>query len=151
MTKALIAVGAALVLCFVVLGVAVFVTREEDRIAVDSDLAENITRAIATAEQREEPVDLPRLAEFPWDRVLIVAEDTSREAISAELGTEFKGDLPYDAESGELFVFVDGKRLARFADYRGLGRFEGIERPIASVERADAVFSVRDLVVRPGG
>jgi hypothetical protein len=150
-TKALIGVGAALVLCFAVLGAAVFLTREEDRIAVDSDLAEDITRAIATSEDREEPVDLARLADFPWDRVLIVAEDTSREAISQEIGTEFKGDLPYDAESGEIFVFVRGRELARFADYRGLGRFEGIERPIASVQRADAVFDVQDLVVTPAG
>jgi len=151
MGRALFAVGALLVGCFVVLGLTVFLTREEDRVAVDSELAESITRAIATAEQRGQPVDLSRLAPFGWDRVLIVAEDTSRGAISAAIGSEFKGDLPYDAESGELFVFVRGSALARFADYRGLGVFDGFERPIAAVERADARFDVRDLVVRPGG
>ena len=151
MGRALVLVGGALVACFLVLGLAIFLSREEDRIAVDSDLAENIARAIALSEDRDEPVELARLAPFAWDRVLIVAEDTPRESISEAIGTEFKGDLPYDAESGELFVFVRGRELARFADYRGLGRFEGVERPIAALERGDAVFEVEDLVVRPAG
>ncbi len=44
-----------------------------------------------------------------------------------------------------------GKHVARFADYRGEGHFEGVKRPIARIDRDDAVFSVRSLVIRPRG
>ncbi len=151
MGRALAAVGVLLFVCFAILGAAIFFSREEDRIAVDADLAEDITRAIAVAEDRGEPVDLARLAPFAWDRVLVVAEDTPREEISAAIGSEFKGDLPYDAESQELFVFLRDGELVRFADYRGRGRFAGVEKPIARLTPEQAVFEVNDLVARPVG
>jgi hypothetical protein len=149
MGRALFVIGVLLLACFTILGGAIYLSREEDRVAVDAELAESITRAIAVAEDRGEDVDLTRLAPFAWDRVLVVGEDTPRELISEAIGEEFKGDLPYDAESGELFVFVLGQSLARFADYRGSGRFQGVERPIDTFERARAAFRVQDLVVRP--
>ena len=148
MTRVLVAVGAALALCFAVLGLVVYLSRDEDRVAVDNLLAENLSRAIALAEANREDVDLSRLADFAWDRLLVVAPDTPREEISRALGTEFKGDLNYSAESQELLVFADGKRLARFADYRGRGRFEGFRTPVDELVREDAVLEVRDLVVR---
>ena len=150
MGRALVAVGAALLLCFATLGVVVFVTREEDRVAVDNLLAEDLSRAIALAEGRGDDIDLSQLADFSWDRVLIVAPDTPREEISRALGTEFTGDLNYSAESQELLVFADGKSLARFADYRGRGRFEGFAQPVDELMREDAVLVVRDLVVTRG-
>ncbi len=58
MTKALTAVGAALALALLVLGLVIYLNREEDAIAVDNLLAESITREIGTAEQRGEDVDL---------------------------------------------------------------------------------------------
>lgn len=143
MTRALIAVGAALALIIGGLGLAVYVTRDEDNIAVDTPLSEDLTRAIA---QRDR-VDLAAFARFEWDEVLIVARDTPREAISRRLGYEWTGDL--GVETGELLIFLDGGRVARFADYRGLGRFEGFETPIDSLARGDAVLRVRDLVVSP--
>lgn len=149
MGRALAAAAGLLVLCFAILGILVFATRQEDRVAVDSILAERITRAVAEAQQRGEDVELARYATFAWDEVLVVAADTPRSVISAELGFEFKGDLPYDAESGELFVFLNGGRLSRFADYRGSGAFAGLVRPIARLTAASAVFEVRDLVARP--
>ena len=151
MGRALLAVGGLLVLCFTVLGVAVFATREEDRVAVDQILAEEISRQLALADGMPDPVELDVVTEFEWDELVIVAEDTARADIDAELGFEFKGDLTYDAESQDLFVFVRDGRLARFADYRGRFRFEGIERPFARFTPRDAVFRVGGGTVRPAG
>lgn len=149
MGKALIAVGGLLVLCFAILGVAVFVTREEDRVAVDQILAEDISRQLALADDGRDPVELDVVTQFPWDELVIVAEDTPREAVDEELGFEFKGDLPYDAESQELLIFLEDGRLTRFADYRGRLRFDGIDRPFARFTPDSAVFRVRDGVIRP--
>ena len=151
MGRALVAVGVALLLCFGVLGAVVLLTRDEDTIAVDSGLAERITKAVAEAEQRAEPVDLAALTPFGWDRVVVFAPRTPRAAVDRALGFEFKGDLPYDAESSEVFAFADDgppARLVRFADYRGRGRFEGLERPVAELTPQQAVFDVRSLVAR---
>ena len=142
-TRALIAVAAALVLLIGGLGLAVFVTRDEDSIAVDSPLSENLTRAIGTRDR----VSLPELAPFDWDEVLVVARGTPREAVSQRLGYEWTGDG--DLDLGAQLIFLDGARVARFADYRGLGRFEGFERPIDSLPRDEAVLRVSDLVVSP--
>jgi len=144
MGRALTAVGALLATAFAVLAVVVFATREEDRVAVDDVLALELTRAIG---EREE-VDLRTLARFGWDRVLVVAPGASRAAVSRALGSEFKGDLPFGS-TGQLLVFADGDALARFADYRGPATFEGFERPIDALPRADAVLRVRDGVVTP--
>src|SRR5215210_7343105 len=125
MGRALVAVGALLAIAFAVLAVAVFATREEDRVAVDDVLALELTRAIG---EREE-IDLRALASFRWDRVLVVAPGTSRAAVSRELGSEFNGDLPFGS-TGQLLVFADGDALARFADYRGRATFAGFDRPV---------------------
>jgi hypothetical protein len=151
MGRALVAIGTALVLCFVVLGAVVYFTRDEDTVAVDAALAERITKAVAEAEQRGEDVDFARLTPFPWDRVVVFKPGTPRAVINRALGFEFKGDLPYDAESSEVFVFVDGGRLARFADYRGRGAFEGFKRPVDELTPQQAVFEVRGLVARRRG
>src|SRR5215213_5340452 len=107
MTRALVAVGSALVLCFVVFGAVVFLTRDEDTVAVDAALAQRLTRAVAEAEQRGEDVSLARLTSFPWDRVVVFPPRTPKAVVDRALGFEFKGDLPYDAESSEVFAFVD--------------------------------------------
>lgn len=149
MGRALAAVGGLLVLCFAILGIVVFATRQEDRVAVDAVLAERLTRAVAEAEARGEDVEIARYAAFPWDEMLLVAKGTPRSVLSGELGFEFKGDLQYDAESGVLFVFVDDGRLRRFADYRGRGSFAGFDQPIERFTPQSAVFEVRDLVAQP--
>jgi hypothetical protein len=144
MGRALVAVGALLAIAFAVLAVAVFATREEDRVAVDDVLALELTRAIG---ERDE-VDLRALADFAWDRVLLVAPGTPRAAVSRALGTEFNGDLPFGS-TGPLLVFADGDALARFADYRGRATFDGFELPVDVLPREDAVLRVRDGVVSP--
>ena len=70
-------VAAALAVLIGGLVLAVYVTRDEDNIQVDNVLSENISKAIA---QSEDPdvgtdgvVDLRRVADFDWDRVLVVA------------------------------------------------------------------------------
>jgi hypothetical protein len=147
-TRALIAVGAALVLFIAALGAVVFLTRDEDNIAVDNPLAENLTRAVALAEAESDGrVDLRALAPFPWDEVLIVARGTSRAAISERLGYEWTGEIGF--QTGELLIFLADGRVARFADYRGLGRFEGFDVPFHALPRDRAVLRVRDLVVSP--
>jgi len=142
MGRALMAVGALLATAFAVLAVVVFANREEDRVAVDDVLALELTRAIG---EREE-VDLRRLANFRWDRVLVVAPGTSRDVVSRALGTEFNGDLPFGSR-GPLLVFADGDALARFADYRGRAAFTGFARPVDALPRAEAVLRVRAGVV----
>ncbi len=122
---------------------AVVVTRDDDVLAADSPLSEDITRAIGSSER----VDLPELAPFGWDEVLVVERGTPASAISDRLGYAWEADLGFQA--GELLLFVRDGRVERFADYRGLGRFEGFETPIDAVPREDAVFRVRDLVVSP--
>jgi hypothetical protein len=74
--------------------------------------------------------------------------DPPRQEISEALGSEFNGDLPFGS-SGELFVFAEGDSLVRFADYRGRATFEGFERPVDELARAEAVLRVRRGVVSP--
>jgi hypothetical protein len=150
MTRALVAVGALLAVAFVILGVVVFTTRDEDRITADNQLAENLTRAIGVSEEEGDGrVDLRTLAGFPWDRVLILAPGAPREDVSAAIGSEYKGQLPFGSR-GQVFVFVQGDAVARIADYRGRGTFTGFERPLDELARADAVLRVSNLVVAPG-
>ncbi len=127
----------------------VFLTRSEDRVAVDNLLAEELTRAIGVSEDETGgEVDLTRVADFRWDRVLVAAPGTSRAAVSDALGSAYKGDLPFGSR-GQLFVFARGSALARFADYRGRATFAGFERPLDVLPREDATLRVRDLVVSP--
>ena len=147
MARALAAVGAALVFLLLVLGVVVYVNRDEDAIAVDNLLAENITREIGTAEQRGADVDLGDVTDFKWDHVLLAEHDASRATISKALGAPWKGDVAFG--TGGLLIFVRRGHVARYADYRGEGRFDSVPRPVARFAHDDAVFSVRDLVIRP--
>jgi len=147
MARALTAVGALLALCLLILGLAVYLGRDEDKIAVDNLLAEDISRAIGTAEERGEDVDLGRVADFEWDELVLAERDATRAEISRELGRPWKGDLEF--RTGDLLIFLRDGELARFADYRGEGRFEDVERPFARFDRDEAVFRVRGLVIRP--
>ena len=147
MARALAAVGAALVFLLLVLGVVVYLNRDEDAIAVDNLLAENLTREIGTAEQHGADVDLADVTDFTWDHVLVAERNASRAAISKALGAPWKGDVAFG--TGDLLIFVRRGHVARYADYRGEGRFAGVARPVARVAHDDAVFSVRDLVIRP--
>jgi hypothetical protein len=147
MARALAAVGAALVFLLLVLGVVVYLNRDEDAIAVDNLLAENISREVGTAEQRGADVDLADVTDFNWDHVLVAERSASRAAISKALGAPWKGEVAFG--TGDLLIFVRGRHVARYADYRGEGRFAGVPRPVARFARDDAVFSVRDLVIRP--
>jgi hypothetical protein len=149
MGRALAAVAGLLVLCFAILGVLVFVDRSEDRVAVDAVLAEDLTRAIGLADGAPDPVAVADVARFRWDELWIVEARTPRATLSRALGFEFKGDLHYDAESGDMFVFLRDGALERFADYRGRASFVGFRRPIARFDRAGAVLTVRSGVVRP--
>lgn len=143
-------VGLALALLIGGLVLAVYLTRDEDNIQVDNVLSENISKAIA---QSEDPdvgtggrVDLRKLADFDWDRVLVVAPGVSRARISQELGREWTGVAGVDY--GELLIFRRGDGIARFANYRGTGRFEGFE-PLQEIAREDAAFQVRSMTIRP--
>ena len=150
MARALTAVGAALALFVLGLGLAVYVTRDEDNIQVDNLLAERFTREVALAEANGRDVDLRELAPFDWDRVLIAARDAPREAISRRLGYEWTGTLGF--QTGELLILLDARgRVVRFFDYRGEGRFAGIDTPFAELARDRAVFRVRGLVITPKG
>jgi hypothetical protein len=149
MTRALVAVGALLALAFLILAVVVFTTRDEDRITADNLLAENLTRAIQLSEEEGDgTVDLRTVADFPWDRVLVLAPGAPRDDVSAAIGSEYEGTLPFGSR-GQVFVFVRGKEVARLADYRGRGTFTGFRRPLDELPRDRAVLQVSNLVVSP--
>jgi hypothetical protein len=144
MARALIAVGLALALGVAGLGLAVYLSRDEDNIQVDNLLSERFTRDIALARGGE--VDLGRVAPFAWDRVLIVERGTPRAEISRRLGYEWTGTLGF--ETGEQMILLDSEgKVARFFDYRGEGHFEGIDTPFEELARDEAVFRVRRLVI----
>ena len=148
MARALIAVGAALALLVGGLALAVYLTRDEDNIQVDNLLSERFTREVATASTNGTDLDLAEIAPFEWARVLVVARGTPDAEISRALGYEWTGVLGF--ETGEKLILLerDGQ-VARFFDYRGEGRFAGVETPIAELGRHDAVFRVRRLVITP--
>jgi hypothetical protein len=141
-------VAAALVLAIGGLVLAVYLTRDEDNIQVDNILSENISKAIALAENPDEGthgvVDLRRLAPFGWDSVLAVSPGASRDEISRRLGHKWTGIVGVDA--GELLIFRRGPDVARFANYRGTGRFAGFE-PLQEIPRDRARLRVRSLTV----
>jgi hypothetical protein len=149
MARALTAVGAALVLLLVFLGLAVYLSRDEDNIQVSNVLSEDFTRDVALSEARGgADVDLRALAPEDWDHVLIVAPHTPRDEISDRLGYEWTGTLGF--ETGELLILLRDGDVDRFFDYRGAGRFAGIDRPFQELPRDRAVFRVRDdLVITP--
>ena len=148
MTRALIAVGTALALLVGGLALAVYLTRDEDNIQVDNLLSERFTREVATASANGTDLDLRTIAPFAWARVLIVARGTPDAEITRRLGYEWTGTLGF--ETGEKLILLDADgQVARFFDYRGEGRFTGIETPIAELAREDAVFRVRRLQITP--
>jgi hypothetical protein len=131
------AVAGGLVLCIALLLLAVFITRDEDNLQADNLLAERFTLAIARSSRDGSPLELREIAAFGWDRVLLVADGTSRDEISKRLGREWTGIDTVDG--GDLLIFLRGDEVARFADYRGRGRFTGFSRPFAELP---AVLSV---------
>jgi hypothetical protein len=148
MGRALFAVGTLLVLLIAGLVAVAWFGRADEKLAVDNPLSESLTRAVATADRQDSNLTVADLTDFPWDRVLVVAPGTPREAISRRLGKEWKGDLGYDA--GDLFIFIQDGEVVRFANYRGRGRFEDVTRPFAEFTPQTAVFDVgADLDVHP--
>lgn len=147
MGKVLFAVGAALAACILVLAAVSYFGREEDKLAIDNILSENLTRSVALAEERGERLDLGRLAPFRWDTVVLAERGSDPEAITEELGFEWTGDVPI--EIGDVLIFLDGGRVARYAEYRGDGAFADVERPFDRFSREQAVFDVRGLTVTP--
>ena len=148
MQRALIAVGAALALLVGGLALAVFLTRDEDNVQVDNLLSERFTREVATASANGTELDLAQIAPFEWARVLVIEPGTGNEEISRALGYEWTGVLGF--ETGEKLILLDRDgQVARFFDYRGEGRFTGLETPIAELARDDASFRVRRLQITP--
>ena len=146
MGRVLALVAGALVLCIAGLLLAVYFTRDEDNLQADNLLAENFTKAVTLAPQNDGKVELPALARFEWDRVLLVQPGTSRAAISKRLGHEWTGIDTVDG--GDLLLFVKEGKVVRFADYRGSNTFEGFERPFSEIPIERAVFTVRDRMIR---
>jgi hypothetical protein len=146
MGRVLAVVAGALVFFIAALGLAVYLTRDEDNLQADNLLAENFTKAVALAPQEGGTVDLRELARFDWDRVLLVQPGTTHEAISERLGREWTGIDTVDG--GDLLLFLRGREVVRFADYRGSNSFEGFARPFDELPRERAVLAVRDRTIR---
>jgi hypothetical protein len=138
------AVAGALALCIALLLLAVYVTRDEDNLQADNILAENFTLAVARADREDAPLELRDVANFDWDRVLLVQSGTPRAAISRRLGREWTGIDTVDG--GDLLIFLRDGEVVRFADYRGNGRFDSFERPF---DELPETLQVDDLVIHP--
>jgi hypothetical protein len=145
--RALFAVGTLLAVLILGLAAVAWFGRADESLAVDNPLSESITRAVGTAEPGSN-LSLDNVTDFAWDRLLLVAPRTPREAITRRLGSEWKGDVGYDA--GDLLIFLRDGEVVRFANYRGRGRFDGVTRPFAEFTPETAVFRVDDsLTVTP--
>ena len=143
MKVALVAVLGLLALCISALAVVVVAGREDESLAVDNLLAEQLSLEVA----RSDVLRLADVAPFPWDTLLVVEHGAPAEAIEAHLDEPWTGQLNFG--TNDLLVFVRDGRVARYADYRGEGRLEGFERPVAALAREDAVFEIDDLVITP--
>jgi hypothetical protein len=146
MGRGIALVGGGLLFFLLVLAGLVYFTRDEDNFQADNILSENFTLAVNQAAQEGEPVNLRDVADFPWDRVVLVQPGTPREAISEHLGFEWTGIDTVDG--GDLLIFLRNDEVQRFADYRGNGRFEGFERPFD--ELPDELTVDAGRVIRPG-
>ena len=134
MARALIAVGAALALVFAGLGLVVFLTRNEDHVAVDNLLGERSRARSSSRRADGQDVDLARRRDFDWDRVLLV-----------EPGTPLRRDL---ASARERVQRVDEPSAAascsssragtRMRALRRLPRPRACSRASAPVRRASA-------------
>jgi hypothetical protein len=149
MTRALIAVGTALALLVGGLALVVYLNRDEDNIQIDNALSEDFTREVQLSEAKRADVDLGRLAPFEWDRALVVAPGTPSSVISRKLGYQWKGLKGLETGGETVILLKRDGQVARFFDYRGLGRFAGLPAPIAEIPRSRAVFRVSDLVITP--
>lgn len=143
MKRALLAVSTLLALCIAGLVVVVVAGREEEQLAVDNLLAEQLSLEVA----RSPVLRVAELTSFPWDTLLVVETGTPAETIEERLAGEWNGGVNF--ETGDLLLFVRNGRVERYADYRGEGRFEDIERPVAEFARDDAVFDVENRVITP--
>src|SRR4051794_41899442 len=79
-------VAGALVLFIAALGLAVYLTRDEDNLQADNLLAENFTKAVTQAPDNGGRGVFPDLARFGGDRVLLVQPGTPRAGISRRPG-----------------------------------------------------------------
>jgi len=149
MTRALIAVGTALALLVGGLALVVYLNRDEDNIQIDNALSEDFTREVQLSEAKRADVDLRRLAPFDWSRALVVAPDTPSSVVSRALGYEWKGLKGLETGGETVILLERDGQVARFFDYRGLGRFAGLRTPIAEIPRDRAIFRVTDLVITP--
>src|SRR2546423_1819010 len=133
-------VGGALVLLLAGLALAVYLSRDEDNLAIDNLLAERFSRAVALAPNGSR-VDLGAVAAFPWDHVLIVARGTPVDAISQRIGQKWTGIV--GLQTGDLMLFERGGPAARVAGYPPGGPFPGISRPLAQPPPRRAAFARR--------
>jgi hypothetical protein len=147
MARALTAVGVALALLIGGLGLAVYLTRNEDYITDDNVVSEALSKALNTADRREPDVDLAQVAPFAWDQVAIVDPRLEPAEISRRIGAKFNGQL--GPNTGVPLLFFEDGKLVHIADYRGILTFAGFPPDFAVLPREHAVLRVRDLTIRP--
>jgi hypothetical protein len=147
MARALFAVGGLLALLVAGLVLVAWLGRADESLAVDNILSEQITKGVTTADQQDSNLVLADIYQSPWDKVVVVSPRTPREEISRRIGSDWKGDVGYDA--GELFIFLRDGEVDRFAHYLGKARFDGLSRPLDEFTPESAVFVVQDGVVEP--
>ena len=99
---------------------------------MDNLLAERLTRALSTAEERERGRRGRRLHGLRagtgcwwWSPARRRPASPRRSAAASPAWRA--------STSGALLVFADGERMVRYADYRGRGEFAGLPRPVAEL------------------
>jgi len=145
MARALTAVGVLLALLLG--GALLLIGTSGDRQAIDPLLSERISLAAARADRLGRPLDFAAVAPFDWDRLLIIDPAAGPKTISDALGFSWPGEVAF--QTGDLLVFAQGSGVARYADYRGEGGFDGVRRPVAVFDRAQARFRADGLILRP--
>jgi hypothetical protein len=117
---------------FVVLTIACTSTRDQE-----------VSRRISAAAEASDVsvVNVPELATFAWDRLIIFPPYTSSSQIEKELGFSWsESDWIEKRDDVALLVFVDQGRVVRFVDHpRGRGDFSKCHRT-GGFGRTEAVF-----------
>ena len=128
---------------------AVFLTRDEDNIQVDNLLSEKLHARGRDGEGNGRDVDL-RAARAV--RLGPRADRRARDAATSEISQAARLRVDRHArlrDRGEADPARRRGKVERFFDYRGEGRFAGIDTPFAELPRSEAVFRVRDLRDHP--
>ena len=113
-----------LFVCIALLVLAVFLTRDEDNLQADNLLAERFTLEVGPRRGHSTCAGSRRSS-----GTACCSSPRARRARRSRAGSAASGPGSTPSTAATCLIFRRGDEVVRFADYRGLGRFEGFERP----------------------